>query len=128
MRRATIAATALALLLAAGRAGAASITVTVHAVTPEGVGEAVGSVTIADVPPFGAVFAPDLEGLPPGEPGFHVHQHPDCGPVLLTRIRGRFDCDVLFPRLDELVLVAEGPERTEGDLRFRFCEYAPPRA
>ncbi len=55
-------------------------------------------------------------------------EHPDCGPVLLTRIRGSFDCDVRFPRLDELVLVAEGPERTEGDLRFRFCEYAPPRA
>lgn len=64
----------------AGTLSAASLTVTVHAIDAEGVGEAVGAVTIADVPPFGAVFAPRLKGLPPGEHGFHVHANPDCGP------------------------------------------------
>lgn len=80
MRRLLLATTAAAAMFAAASAGAASLTVTIHAISPEGVGEAIGSVTIADIAPFGAIFAPDITGLPPGEHGFHVHQNPDCGP------------------------------------------------
>jgi Cu-Zn family superoxide dismutase len=29
---------------------------------------------------MGLLIVPDLHGLSPGQHGFHVHQHPDCGP------------------------------------------------
>lgn len=63
----------------AGPIAAAELAVTMHAITGEGVGEAIGTVVIADSPQ-GAVFTPDLRNLSPGEHGFHVHTNPDCGP------------------------------------------------
>ncbi len=42
-------------------------------------GEAVGSVTISKHP-FGTVFTPDLQNLPTGSHGFHVHEIASCGP------------------------------------------------
>ncbi|GBD43021.1 Superoxide dismutase [Cu-Zn] [bacterium HR40] len=63
----------------AGPAAAASVTVTMHAITAEGVGPAIGTVTIADSPE-GARFTTDVSGLPPGAHGFHVHENPNCGP------------------------------------------------
>ncbi len=69
----------LALGLWAGGVAAAQLEVRMHAISPDGVGEAIGTVTVADGP-FGAIFAPDLAGLPPGEHGFHVHANASCDP------------------------------------------------
>jgi Cu-Zn family superoxide dismutase len=69
----------LALLLASGSAFA-DTTVTLHAVSAEGVGKALGDVTISSTE-YGLVFTPDLKGLPPGLHGFHLHQNPSCDPA-----------------------------------------------
>ena len=60
-------------------AGAAEITVRVHAVDQAGVvGAEVGQVRFADGP-FGLSIEPDLAGLAPGLHGAHIHQNPACG-------------------------------------------------
>src|SRR5690606_26167547 len=69
----------LALLLASGSAFA-DTTVTLHAVSAEGVGKVLGDVTISSTE-YGLVFTPDLKGLPPGLHGFHLHQNPSCDPA-----------------------------------------------
>ena len=61
-------------------AGAAEITVRVHAVDQAGVGAEVGQVRFADGP-YGLSIEPDLAGLAPGLHGTHVHQNPACGPT-----------------------------------------------
>jgi Cu-Zn family superoxide dismutase len=50
-----------------------------HAVTPEGVEESIGTVVI-EAAPQGSKLAPDLKGLAPGAHGFHVHEHSSCEP------------------------------------------------
>ncbi len=44
-----------------------------------GAGAALGMVRIFETP-YGLVFEPDLNGLPSGLHGFHVHQNPSCAP------------------------------------------------
>lgn len=66
--------------LLAGAAWAESVTVEVHSVSDEGVGEQIGTVTLHDSD-WGLVVAPNIRDLPPGQRGFHVHQFPDCGTV-----------------------------------------------
>lgn len=70
-------------LFAAGLAAAgvahAEITVEIHAVSAEGVGDSIGTVTAKDIE-YGLLLTPDLKGIEPGLHGFHVHENPDCGP------------------------------------------------
>lgn len=68
------------LLALAATASAAEVTVPLTVVTEAGAGPAVGSVTISETP-YGLVFTPSLEGLPPGVHGFHVHDKPSCAPA-----------------------------------------------
>lgn len=58
----------------------ADTVVTVYNVSAQGVGVAIGTVTLADTP-AGLRLTPDLMGLPPGERGFHVHQNGSCAPA-----------------------------------------------
>lgn len=58
---------------------AESIRVPVNLVSPDGIGQAIGSVTFTDVPD-GMKILVDVAGLPPGEHGMHIHQNPSCAP------------------------------------------------
>ena len=55
------------------------VTVTIHAITAEGVGEAIGTIALSDTA-GGLQLVPDLHNLPPGPHGFHVHQNGSCDP------------------------------------------------
>jgi Cu-Zn family superoxide dismutase len=55
----------------------AEVSAPMHIAESAGAGAAIGKVTVSDSP-YGAVFTPDLKGLPPGLHGFHVHQNPSC--------------------------------------------------
>ena len=70
---------AFAVLLASLAAGAAhgQLKVQVNKIDIKGVGEPIGTVTIAEGQ-GGVVFTPDLKGLPPGARGFHVHEFANC--------------------------------------------------
>jgi superoxide dismutase, Cu-Zn family len=69
----------LILLLPAVAGAAEDITVNMHAVTEAGVGESLGTIVISDAT-HGVLLTPMLNGLPPGDHGFHVHETPDCSP------------------------------------------------
>ena len=56
-----------------------SVVVPMTAVTADGAGASVGTVTVTQGAD-GLVFTPNLEGLPPGDHGFHLHEKPSCGP------------------------------------------------
>lgn len=58
-------------------AAAADKTAEVHAVSANGIGEKIGTVTFADSDQ-GLVITPDLHQLSPGAHGFHIHQKPSC--------------------------------------------------
>jgi len=58
---------------------AADVSVPMNLVDAKGTVKAIGSVTISESP-YGLVFTPVLEGLPPGIHGFHVHENGSCAP------------------------------------------------
>lgn len=67
-------------LLVCAHAAADRLEVQVHKVNKSGVGKQIGTVVAEDTD-HGVVLTPDLKGLPPGLHGFHLHEHPDCGPA-----------------------------------------------
>lgn len=68
------------LLFAANPLMAESVQVPVNKVSPEGIGEQIGTVTFVDVPD-GMDILVDLTGLTAGEHGMHIHQNPSCAPA-----------------------------------------------
>src|SRR5262245_8458950 len=74
------------LLLGIALAGAVSAThaqaleVTMRMVGATGVGEPIGSISIAPSA-AGVTFTPKRDGLPPGLHGFHIHGKPSCDPA-----------------------------------------------
>ncbi|WP_210479678.1 superoxide dismutase family protein [Pantoea ananatis] len=70
---------ALLTLLTCGAAQAASEEVTIHEVSPQGIGKSVGTVKIEETQ-YGLQFTPMLAGLKPGIHGFHVHAKGSCEP------------------------------------------------
>ncbi len=67
------------LLCGAAVAQAETATATVDKIDENGVGAAVGTLSLADTA-NGLSITPSLNGLPPGSHGFHVHANGDCGP------------------------------------------------
>jgi hypothetical protein len=63
----------------AGATYAASETVTMTAIDANGVGKEIGALHLSDTK-AGLQITPRLNGLPPGDHGFHVHANPNCGP------------------------------------------------
>ncbi|WP_407304863.1 superoxide dismutase [Cu-Zn] SodC [Acinetobacter sp.] len=53
---------------------------TVHTVSAQGVGKAIGTIQFKDSP-AGLVLITDLAELPPGPHGFHIHEKGSCDPA-----------------------------------------------
>jgi Cu-Zn family superoxide dismutase len=60
-------------------ANAATVSVTVNKIDENGVGAAIGTLSLEDTG-AGLRITPSLAGLPPGPHGFHVHANGSCGP------------------------------------------------
>jgi len=58
----------------------AATVVEMRFVDARGVGQAAGQISITETP-YGLVFTPAIDGLPPGVHGFHVHEKPNCAPA-----------------------------------------------
>ena len=56
---------------------AENVFTTIQIVNEEGVGEELGTITITDTE-YGTLLTPDLQGLPQGIHGFHLHENPSC--------------------------------------------------
>src|ERR1700724_2415931 len=69
----------VALLAIGAAAHAATATVTINKIDANGVGEAIGTLTLEDTA-GGLKITPKLTGLPPGPHGFHVHANASCAP------------------------------------------------
>ena len=79
MKKGLIALLVMISLFTAGAAFAADVVVQMNLITEQGIGKAIGTVTLRDV--YGELeLVPALSGLAPGLHGFHVHDKPDCGP------------------------------------------------
>ena len=53
--------------------------VPIHKVSSDGIGAAIGTITLKDGH-HGLIVAPDLRDQPPGNHAFHIHENPNCGP------------------------------------------------
>jgi superoxide dismutase, Cu-Zn family len=73
----TISAAAVLLASAAPASAAKSVKVTMNAISTDGVGKSIGTITIKEGKE-GVTLEPKLTGLTPGEHGFHVHEKPSC--------------------------------------------------
>jgi Cu-Zn family superoxide dismutase len=60
----------------AGFAG--EVTVTINRISADGMGAAIGAITLKDTA-HGMTVTPRLRGLPPGKHAKHIHEHPNCG-------------------------------------------------
>lgn len=56
-----------------------SVTVTINAVSAQGIGASMGTITFRDAAK-GLEVTPKLSGLTPGDHGLHIHENPDCAP------------------------------------------------
>lgn len=56
---------------------AAEMTVKLYTTTAKGPGELIGTVTIKENE-YGLLFSPQLQKLPEGIHGFHIHEHANC--------------------------------------------------
>lgn len=70
----------LAPLLLFATVSHAALQVSIALLDPDGTTRNAGIILIEESP-YGLVFTPGVSGLSPGLHGFHVHQHPSCGPT-----------------------------------------------
>lgn len=80
MRRFAFSLLALGVCWAAGAAAGAELSVEMRAAGATGAGASLGTVRVSESA-HGLVFQPALQGLTPGQHGFHVHENPSCDPV-----------------------------------------------
>jgi superoxide dismutase, Cu-Zn family len=82
MRIATTALT-FGLLTAASIAqvDAQTLQIPMQLVDAKGGGKSIGTISVRSTND-GATFTPNLEGLPPGVHGFHIHEKPSCDPAM----------------------------------------------
>jgi len=80
MSRRTLAAIAMAGLLRVATAAPAPVTVTVNLIDANGGEKPAGTVVLKETAD-GIELDTNLRGLPPGEHGFHLHEHASCAPA-----------------------------------------------
>ena len=66
-------------MMSAVRRDQTPVTIAVHRISPEGVGEKIGEI-IAEASGDKIVLKPQVAGLEPGAHAFHVHENPSCEP------------------------------------------------
>lgn len=71
--------TALLATALSGTALANDLSIEIHQVNEQGTTSSLGTIKVAETD-YGLLFTPDLSELTPGIHGFHIHEHPDCGP------------------------------------------------
>jgi len=81
MKKLVVLSLVMVMLAFAAVAFAGDAVVQMNLVTDQGVGKAIGTVSLMDTP-GGLKLTPALEGLQPGIHGFHVHDKPDCGTAM----------------------------------------------
>lgn len=59
---------------------ASTLDIPMHRIGPDGVGASIGHVIVKEVKGH-VEFLPALQGLSPGNHGFHIHENPSCGPL-----------------------------------------------
>ena len=64
-------------LMAAPMPALADLEINMDLATTNDYARPIGTVTVSQSP-YGLVFTPHLQGLPPGLHGFHVHENPSC--------------------------------------------------
>lgn len=69
-----------ALMFTASPCLADSVKVPVNQVSPDGIGQQIGTVTFTDAKD-GMDVNVDVSGLPPGQHGMHIHVNPSCAPA-----------------------------------------------
>jgi len=79
MKKSALLSTLVFLALPAYAQNAQPIQATVFAITAQGQGDSLGTLMLMDSPK-GLVITPRLSHLSPGDHGFHLHEHADCGP------------------------------------------------
>jgi len=91
-------------------------------VNDQGMGESIGTITAKDSK-YGLILAPQLNHLPQGIHGFHIHQNPDCGhmmaggkPMAASAAGGHYDPSMTGKH--------EGPygDGHLGDLPFLYAD------
>ena len=68
-----------AVLAVAAPAALAAVSVKMNQIDAKGVGKSIGTIRAEDSKK-GLLLHVDLKGLPPGDHGFHVHEHGKCDP------------------------------------------------
>ena len=72
MKTNVVTVTAVIIITGACAAYAATETITMNAIDANGVGKEIGTLTLSDTQ-AGLQITPQLDGLPPGDHGFHAH-------------------------------------------------------
>lgn len=67
----------VAVLFVCAFAFAEDMTIAINAVTADGVGKQIGTITAVDTK-FGLILKPTIAELPPGLHGFHLHENASC--------------------------------------------------
>lgn len=81
MLRQKIAIGVTATCLIGSQALASEVKVTVNKISADGIGAAIGTITLKDSH-HGLMVTPNLKDLTPGNHAFHIHENPDCGPAM----------------------------------------------
>jgi Cu-Zn family superoxide dismutase len=77
---------AMATAAAENPTSAQTVVVPIARLSDQGLGSSLGHLTFRSLAGGGLEVIADLRQLPPGPNGFHLHEHPDCGP---GRVDGR---------------------------------------